>query len=104
MMSSTRSRSFRQPDPAFFETGASFLYDGATGASEAISGLAVTDIEVYKGTTMEHPDSNAAAAATEASAGNSIVIAGASPRSTTVPSRWGSSWPSSTPTASPRSR
>lgn len=34
-------------------------YDGATGASEAISGLAVTDIEVYKGTTVTQRASDA---------------------------------------------
>jgi hypothetical protein len=34
-------------------------YDGATGASEAISGLAVTDIEIYKGTTVTQRSSDA---------------------------------------------
>lgn len=34
-------------------------YDGATGASEAISGLAVTDIEVYKGTSITQRASDA---------------------------------------------
>lgn len=34
-------------------------YDGATGASEAISGLAVTDIEVYKGTSVTQRASDA---------------------------------------------
>lgn len=34
-------------------------YDGATGASEAISGLAVTDIEIFKGTSMTQRASDA---------------------------------------------
>lgn len=34
-------------------------YDGTTGASEAISGLAVTDIEIYKGTTVTQRSSDA---------------------------------------------
>lgn len=34
-------------------------YDGATGASEAISGLAVTDIEIYKDTSVTQRSSDA---------------------------------------------
>lgn len=33
-------------------------YDGATGASEALSGIAVTDIEIYKGTSMTQRSSD----------------------------------------------
>jgi hypothetical protein len=40
--------------PFFFDS-----YDGATGASETLSGLAVTDIEVYKGTSMTQRSSDA---------------------------------------------
>lgn len=34
-------------------------YDGATGASEAITGLAVTDVEIYKGVSITQRSSDA---------------------------------------------
>lgn len=40
--------------PVFFGS-----YDGATGASETLSGLAITDIEIYKGVSMTQRSSDA---------------------------------------------
>src|SRR6187399_2310236 len=40
--------------PVFFDS-----YAGSTGASVTISGLAITDIEIYKGTSMTQRSSDA---------------------------------------------